>query len=305
MRQSIQNHLLCLLLLRSDFVTIGVVLLLIRALNPYVQAFSKKRILLIRQTLKTNTDRLIISGTGVLIALQGESAIKVPLCDQSADSLEKEYDAYSLLFNSNLREIVDYQLTKKSYAGSVFYRVDRLNYQFRSEKIALRVVLDKLKLLRQVEDKNTYFFLPKQILGLEVLVKNSPASIQYRLVELANKLRKYSCHVCPMHGDLTPLNMMSNAGAPVLIDLDRFDFHGLPFIDPLHFRIEKEAKSNEVNSYDKLFEICSEEEADLSQIASYLFYRIGAEYKNGVRYSRNYYLRAIKVALYIEDHGLC
>ncbi|MFC1857852.1 hypothetical protein ACFL9U_07445 [Thermodesulfobacteriota bacterium] len=304
MRKTIEVFLLNIIICWPNRFAIWFVFVLIHFFHPYVSILPGKVTHLIKKCILFPPESLMLSSTGCLIIFRENLVIKIPLCKYSIKSLAKEYSNYCSIKKSCFSKITDYHLIKNMEYGYVYYEMSRLEAHSWDENHGVDLILAVLK--NCPGDECSFYDIPEQHLGLKILIKHAPKQCQQKLIHMAAVLAKNTCQAVPMHGDLTPLNIMFSSGKPVIVDLDRFEFQGLPFIDEIHYRIEKEAKINKWNSYKQFKELCETSiNSDFSysplKLASYIYFRVGAEHREGYKNSRAYYKRAVSISLFLAD----
>ena len=218
--------------------------------------------------LKSN--KLQITGTGVLQLFFDNYIIKIPLGKLSDLNLKKEYNNYLKLKNSNLSKYVEYKLEK-------------INSIYKIEKLQNIKNIDINKILRDIEE--------------EKIQENEEINLSF---DLLNKWCKedfkydFKYEKSAMHGDLTPKNVMLNKNnKAVLIDLDRFTFSGIKGIDNLHYIIEKECKERKIDFFDWILE--NFDKVEKKDLFIYFVYRINIENFDSIKLPDIYYKKACKV----------
>jgi len=221
-----------------------------------------------------SADSLQVTGTGVLQLYFPTHILKIPLGEFSQCSLEKEFQNYQDLKNV-LPTFVDYSLVR--YKNG--FRVDKLKKAVLNENILQDIVLT----LEKLENHKNREEEPN--LSLDLL--NGWCKQRYAFYFKYKK--------CPMHGDLTPKNIMqNNEGKMVLIDLDRFTFNGIKGIDKLHFIIEKECKESGIDFFDWIQKYLDDWD-DRNLLFLYFVYRINTEHFDNVKLPDIYYEKTCNV----------
>lgn len=216
-----------------------------------------------------------ISTTGSLILFYSDKVIKIPLSDVSKESLEKNYENYLLLKNSEFKNFVDYKLHKvdKYYEMDILETANISNYEV--EKI-LEYFNAKSKKIRlsSIKDKLFYnLYEVNKICGIK--------NIFFEDIEIES---------CPMHGDLTQNNIMLNKNKQiVLIDLDRFEMDGIRGFDLLHFKIDMESKKLNKSFFEYVTDLINTSHIDKNKLLLYMKYRISQEHNTKIKLAQNYY----------------
>ena len=216
-----------------------------------------------------------ISTTGSLILFYSDKVIKIPLSDVSKESLEKNYENYLLLKNSEFKIFVDYKLHKvdKYYEMDILETANISNYEV--EKI-LEYFNAKSKKIRlsSIKDKLFYnLYEVNKICGIK--------NVSLEDIEVES---------CPMHGDLTQNNIMLNKNKQiVLIDLDRFEMDGIRGFDLLHFKIDMESKKLNKSFFEYVTDLINTSHIDKNKLLLYMKYRISQEHNTKIKLAQNYY----------------
>ncbi|MGJ0340543.1 hypothetical protein [Aliarcobacter cryaerophilus] len=216
-----------------------------------------------------------ISTTGSLILFYSDKVIKIPLSDVSKESLEKNYENYLLLKNSEFKNFVDYKLHKvdKYYEMDILETANISNYEV--EKI-LDYFNTKSKKIRlsSIKDKLFYNFdKVNKICGIK--------NVSLEDIEVES---------CPMHGDLTQNNIMLNKNKQiVLIDLDRFVMDGIRGFDLLHFEVDRKSKVLKVSFFECVKQMIDNSQVNKNKLLLYMKYRISQEHNTKIKLAQNYY----------------
>lgn len=224
-----------------------------------------------------------ITSSGVLIIFYEKKVIKIGLSSNTYHELKKNLSVFNTLKkNNSLCHLVNYQQSMKD---NIFIS-SRLNPCNLTPKFATNAILSNFtqNKLSQQNSKPLIYFC-------------SIANEHYKII---NKLkqnipRQISILLSPMHGDLTPDNIMKNhMGKPVLIDLDRFTLSGPAFYDRMHYQVEYRCKQEKINFFEHLNEEilnCSCEKK-FFLLLSYFVVRLSLEYRKGINKNK-YYLKKV------------
>lgn len=214
-----------------------------------------------------------ISTTGSLILFNKNDIIKISLGNVSDISLRKNYENYLLLKDTKLKNLVEYELIKKSQ----YYTMERLEpINLRNEEVE-KIISSFFE--KEVKEVNLKEVKEELFSNIEKLEKICSISIFFPTETLVDS--------CLMHGDLTKDNIMKNKnGDFLLIDLDRFTFNGIKGLDIFHYKVDKFSKQQGINYFDYLVSI--EEKNDYMSYI-YLLYRISSEYREGIVLNDIYY----------------
>lgn len=222
-------------------------------------------------------NKFSISSTGSLILFYSDKVIKIPLGDVSKESLEKNYENYLLLKNSEFKNFVDYKLHKvdKYYEMDILETANISNYEVKkildyfntkSKKIRLSSIKDKL--FYNLDEVN-------KICGIK--------NVSLEDIEVES---------CPMHGDLTENNIMQNKNKQiVLIDLDRFVMEGICGFDLLHFKVDRKSKRLKGSFFECIKQMIDKSQIDKNKLFLYIKYRVSQEHNLKVKLDENYYKR--------------
>jgi len=218
-----------------------------------------------------------VSTTGALVLFHKEYVVKIPLGKVAEESLRKNYENYLLLKESPLKEFINYQLEKQNK----HYKMERLSKIVLSDKKAEQIISKLENHCSKIQLRNIKGELFSNISQLE---KKMKIKIDFSGdVDLSSS---------PMHGDFTKDNIMSNqSGNLVLIDLDRFTFHGIKGLDYLHYEIDHFSKVHSIT----FFELLLHDKYIKNKLSYlYLVYRICQEYKENITLSKEYYKAAAR-----------
>lgn len=233
-------------------------------------------------------DDYFISSTGSLILNYKDKVVKIPLGCVSKKSLENNYKNYLILKSSSIKSVVDYQLHKIKN----FYCMDKLKEEKISEK-ELAEIIYTISLCKKNYGLINFKYFQFENLGK---IKNL-CNIDFELKE------DFYCITGPMHGDLTAGNIMKNKrNKNVLIDLDRFDFNGFPFVDEIHYFIDEKTKKHGVSFFDSIQDLLkNNSNIDIKNIYLYFLYRICNEFKDSVILHESYYIDLKKTLNLFSD----
>lgn len=239
---------------------------------------------------KFTIEKSIISGTGVLILMSKNEIIKVPLDIVQKESLNKEFNIYNKLKKSDIHELVDYSLVEKNLYGINYYLMDKLNS---INNVNFFEYVSKTLRKNHTKESTKNIEIDSIQIGLKI-VKNLINEKQLNIIY--SKAIEEEVTVSYMHGDLTPLNIMSKNNMPLLIDLDRFEFRGITEIDKIHYIIEQKAKEKKITSFLLIKNILNKKEKieELKNINKnlmfiYLLHKIGSEYSEKIDFPDRYY----------------
>ena len=220
-------------------------------------------------------NKFSISSTGSLILFYSDKVIKIPLGDVSKESLEKNYENYLLLKNSEFKNFVDYKLHKVDK----YYEMDNLktaNISNHEVEKILDYFNTKSKKIRlsSIKDKLFYnLYEVNKICGIK--------NVSLEDIEVES---------CPMHGDLTENNIMQNKNKQiVLIDLDRFVMEGICGFDLLHFKVDRKSKRLKVSFFECIKQMIDKSQIDKNKLFLYIKYRVSQEHNLKVKLDKNYY----------------
>ena len=216
-----------------------------------------------------------ISTTGSLILFYSDKVIKIPLSDVSKESLEKNYENYLLLKNSEFKNFVDYKLHKVDK----YYEMDTLeitNISNNEVKKILEYFNAKSKKIRLSSIKDKLFYNLDEVNKI-CGIKNV-------------SLEDIEVESCPMHGDLTQNNIMLNKNKQiVLIDLDRFVMEGIAGFDLLHFEVDRKSKVLKVSFFECVKQMIDNSQVNKNKLFLYIKYRVSQEHNSKVQLDKNYY----------------
>jgi hypothetical protein len=260
----------------KDHILYGLILIL-TINNPYVDvSYLRKRLLKILKDLR-GYRRFTVTSTGVLILFYDNHVVKIPLGEVSKQSLDKNWDNYNSLKQSEYKRFVDYELTK-------------MNYYYKMEKLESKAVGDEI-----VNDILNTFSATKSTVKLYKFKDGLFANLS-KIESLCN-MNIYFPHEMEvksvvMHGDLTRKNIMTNNQQNiVLIDLNRFTFEGIDSMDAIHYMIDKESKKTNTTFFEYLEnKICSNTSRE--QLATYYIYlllRVCFEHSDLVELNKMYH----------------
>ena len=220
-------------------------------------------------------DFFSISTTGSLVLIYQDHVVKIPLGKTSEESLRKNYTNYRILKESRFKEFVDYDLQKHKN----HYIMDRLSKLVLSDSEVEQIIFQLSSHGSIIKFQNIKDELFANITQLEKRIKIK--------IDLLTDLEISSS---PMHGDFTKDNIMENkSGKLVLIDLDRFTFHGINGLDLLHYEIDKYSKLQGIT----FFELLLHDEYIENKLSYlYLVYRMCQEYKENIFLDQEYYIAA-------------
>lgn len=219
-----------------------------------------------------------------------EKVYYFPFGAGAADRLEIGYRNYRDLFSSELRPLVEYDLTSCEACDWTYYVSDRLDVvpenQLDSKSKAIIETLRRKK--SNTDERDCLFLFGTQTIN-GVLEPDIRDFWHMRLRELMLECDGR----CASHGDLTPFNIMLRNGKPVVIDLDRFSFHGFYCFDEVHYKVERHVKRRRTDwlrFISALVEgesaglLCSGETAstfDANAVDLYFLIRLTHEYRLG------------------------
>lgn len=229
---------------------------------------------------KRGLTRYMVTQTGVLILFYSKKAVKIPLSASAESDLLKNYHNYTLIKGNSLRELVSYKLHKISR----LYVMDILT-PANETKEELEVIREKLY-------AHSYFQAPKIISLKDVLdkaVEKVPPLEQLRdKIEHMHAEHMHSYALGPTHGDLIGRNIMYNKLRSIcMIDLDRFDMHGIMLFDTLHDDIYRLCKKRNINFFEYFSEKNNENELECMDWL-YFIHRVCLEYGEVNRVSPHY-----------------
>jgi hypothetical protein len=259
---------------KYPYLTYIAILILSRS-NLYVEKrYLNKKLLDTLKVLKKYSE-FKISSTGVLILFYEKSVVKIPLGSIPSESLLQNYKNYKKIKKTFLNKFVAYKLE----FHTSYYRMDRLrpvqvsmnDIEFILSQFSKEVCMEKLDKFKNTLFKNLNSL--ENICNLKILF---PENLEVKSVV--------------MHGDLTLSNIMCNyTGNIVLIDLDRFTFHGIVTIDYLHFMVDKGSKEEGISFFKYLNNLYNKGIFDKIDLYLYLLYRVNNEYNNTVKLNQHYY----------------
>lgn len=228
-----------------------------------------------------------VSTTGALVLIYQEYVVKIPLGKIAEESLRKNYENYLILKESPFKEFVDYELEKQ-------------NNRYIMERLSKVVLSDKE--LEQIISQLSSHCSKVQLQKLKDELFVNRTQLEKRMKIQIDFPRDVEVSSSPMHGDLTKDNIMRNkSGKLVLIDLDRFTFHGISGLDLFHYEIDKQSKLDGVTFFELLLH-----DKYIKNNFSYLYlvYRICQEYKENIMLSEEYYRAAAHCLKILEPKGL-
>lgn len=220
-------------------------------------------------------NKFSISSTGSLILFYSDKVIKIPLGDVSKESLEKNYENYLLLKNSEFRNVVDYKLCRVDN----YYEMDTLetiNISNHEVEKVLECFNAKSKKIRLSSIKDKLFYNFDKVNKI-CEIKN----VSFEDIEVES---------CPMHGDLTENNIMQNKNQQIVfIDLDRFTMEGILGFDLLHFEVDRKSKVLKVSFFEYVKQMIDNSQVNKNKLFLYIKYRVSQEHNLKVKLDKNYY----------------
>jgi hypothetical protein len=216
-----------------------------------------------------------ISSTGVLILFYEKSVVKIPLGVVSTESLLENWKNYKKIKKSFLNHLVAYKLE----SHPLYYKMDRLEQ--------MQVTMNDISFLLSSFSKE------RRVVNLSALKNNLFHNLS-KLENICNIKLLFPINLelesVIMHGDLTQYNIMKNSdGNIVLIDLDRFTFHGILNIDYLHFIVDKGSKEEKISFFKYLNHMYDKDSFDNVSLYLYLLYRVNNEYSDTIKLNQKYY----------------
>jgi hypothetical protein len=251
---------------------------------------------------REESERIFLSGTGVLIIVSQSKIYMIPTGPHNARSLDRSYRNHGRC-QPILSELGDYLFIREvSNLGVTYYCQERLFPLRGNAQDVMALCVEKMQV---PTGRCSILGLEEQRKGIEQLCMRLPSfeSKQF-LRALIDRYKIISLETVYIHGDLTPSNIMVNAkGNPVLIDLDRMTMHGFSFIDIIHFDISLKAKAEKLDSYIVLNDFIKRKigREGIEFYLAYLLFRVGVECREGILLPLEYYKRIEMVILTLSE----
>lgn len=210
--------------------------------RPYVGQLPPAQVEGIRRALRRKrVGKIQLSGTAVLVGFAREAVVYAPFGTGAATRLAHAYRTYRFLQQSALRRLVAYDLQRYAEKGFTLYCAERLAPvpSAEVERVA-ETLLQVLACGHVTAQEDNGQLLTQARTAINAVL---PQDIRAHWLSQLEALDRAFPHRCPMHGDFTPMNLMMGREGPVLIDLDRFHFHGFSFFDRLHLQVERYVKT--------------------------------------------------------------
>lgn len=272
-------------------------------INIYCTYFNPELAVLIYELIRREeSERIFLSGTGVLIIVAESNIYMIPTGPHNARSMDRSYRNHKR-FQSILSGFGDYLFIKEvSSLGVTYYCQERLFPLCKSSKDVMALCVEKIQVLT---GRCSILDLEEQRKGIEQLFMRLPSFESKQFLRgLIEKYKIINIETVYTHGDLTPFNIMMNArGNPVLIDLDRMTMYGFSFIDIIHFDLSLRSAAENLNSYIVLNDIIKNKigREGVEVYLAYLLFRVGVEYREGISLPLEYYKRIERVILTLSE----
>lgn len=242
-----------------------------------------------------------LTATGVLQFYTEDSVYMVPCGKLSNESLSENYKNWLLIKASVYSNLVDYKLKNMSSKDLLYYSMSRL-LPISNEQEARNYIITCLK----SEDRKYLVDYINLSNANDKLKKHCQLDFSNIIDKI--KDRQLISSIGPLHGDLTEQNMLKTHDEKVvIIDLDRFVFNGVQFIDELHFYIESMSKKEGTPWLQILIKILNTKDNKVwkdEEIIGYFLFRLDAEIRDDIKPTKNYlkhvYSAAEKISKYYQ-----
>ena len=222
---------------------------------------------------------LKFTDTGILILFYSNHIVKIPLGPVPLLDLRRSFQKYKKLKATRQSEYVNYWLED----GDVLFKMELLEEGECKQKLVEKYFSSRItNRLSTIKSEDAVF--KKVLIGRQKFISTTKIYLPF------DESKNYSVGL--MHGDLTPGNIMTNSGGEsLLIDLNRFEFEGFPFIDEIHFDVELHSKRLRISYFEFLVSTFATlvQKYQRDCIVIYVLYRVGAEHNDGVKSELWYY----------------
>lgn len=185
------------------------------------------------------SQKVLVSGTGNMVAIKRDRVELVPLSAFARDNLRASYMNWARLREEEaLFRLVNYEFDFDQAAATASF--SRL-VPYPLEEMASAIG----EVTRCFASSGHARKLPAWVIRQWTAAAQEFMSDRERRFWLRtiSRLDREIWSIGPTHYDLTPANVMSGGAGPLLIDLARYKNDGLQFYDVVHFFVEQQAKS--------------------------------------------------------------